>query len=144
MFGESGSIKPEEDKRPAGVSPRGWPRSPRTPTRISMSPFSSTTVRTPGRLWKALRKGSESNNSRQCSFARKEVSVQEGTGRQSNLVNLNETDLHLEEPWQDLRGIDVYDINDDQIGAVEDVYVDREQREAFFPDSGNRKENPLG
>jgi sporulation protein YlmC with PRC-barrel domain len=64
-----------------------------------------------------------------------EVSVvQEGTGRQPNLVNLNDTDLHLEEPWQDLRGLDVYDINDDQIGSVEDVYVDRERREARLLD----------
>jgi sporulation protein YlmC with PRC-barrel domain len=60
----------------------------------------------------------------------KELSVQEGTGPQPNLVNLNETDLYLEEPWQDLRGLDVYDTNNDQIGSVEDVYVDREQREA--------------
>jgi hypothetical protein len=44
----------------------------------------------------------------------KEVSVvEEGTAPQPNLVNLNDTDLHLEEPWQDLRGLDVYDINDD-------------------------------
>ena len=56
--------------------------------------------------------------------------MQEGTGPQPNLVNLNETDLYLEEPWQDLRGLDVYDTNNDQIGSVEDVYVDREQREA--------------
>ena len=56
--------------------------------------------------------------------------MQEGTGPQPNLVNLNETDLYLEEPWQDLRGLDVYATNNDQIGSVEDVYVDREQREA--------------
>jgi sporulation protein YlmC with PRC-barrel domain len=65
----------------------------------------------------------------------KEVSVQEGgTGPQPHLVNLNDTDLHLEEPWQDLRGLEVYDVNDDQIGSVEDVYVDREQREARLLD----------
>jgi sporulation protein YlmC with PRC-barrel domain len=60
--------------------------------------------------------------------------VQEGTGRQPDLVNLNDTDLYLEEPWQDLRGLDVYDINDDQIGSVVDVYVDRERREARLLD----------
>jgi sporulation protein YlmC with PRC-barrel domain len=55
----------------------------------------------------------------------------EGTGpHPNNLVNLNDTDLHLEEPWQDLRGLDVYDSNDDQIGSIKDVYVDREQRRA--------------
>ena len=56
--------------------------------------------------------------------------VQEGANLQPNLVNLNDTDLHLDEPWQDLRGLDVYDFNDDKIGSVEDVYVDREQRQA--------------
>jgi sporulation protein YlmC with PRC-barrel domain len=60
----------------------------------------------------------------------KELSVEEGTAQQPNLVNLNDTDLHLEEPWQDLRGLDVYDVNDDQIGSVEDIYVDREQKRA--------------
>ena len=60
--------------------------------------------------------------------------VEEGTGPQPNLVNLNDTDLHLDEPWQDLRGLDVYDFNDDKIGAVEDVYVDREQRQARLLD----------
>jgi sporulation protein YlmC with PRC-barrel domain len=64
----------------------------------------------------------------------KGLSVQEGTGLQPNLVNLNDTDLHLEEPWQDLRGLDVYDTNDEQLGSVEDVYVDREQREARLLD----------
>jgi ribosomal 30S subunit maturation factor RimM len=62
--------------------------------------------------------------------------VQEGTGRQPNLVNLNDTDLHLDEPWHDLRGLDVYDVNDDKIGSVEDVYVDRERRQARLLDVG--------
>jgi sporulation protein YlmC with PRC-barrel domain len=61
----------------------------------------------------------------------KELSVvEEGAGTQPNLVNLNDTDIHLEEPWHDLRGLDVYDFNDDKIGSVDDVYVDREQRQA--------------
>src|SRR5215212_3879566 len=64
----------------------------------------------------------------------KELSVQEGTGPQPNLVNLNETDLYLEEHWQDLHRLDVYDTNNDQIGSVEDVYVDREQRQARLLD----------
>jgi sporulation protein YlmC with PRC-barrel domain len=64
----------------------------------------------------------------------KELSVEEDTGQQPNLVNLNDTNVHLDEPWQDLRSHDVYDINDDQIGSVEDVYVDREQREARLLD----------
>jgi hypothetical protein len=64
----------------------------------------------------------------------KELSVEEDTGQQPILVNLNDTNVHLDEPWQDLRGHDVYDINDDQIESVEDVYVDREQREARLLD----------
>jgi sporulation protein YlmC with PRC-barrel domain len=49
------------------------------------------------------------------------------SGQQSsNLAKLSETDLPLEEPWQDLRGLDVYDITDEQIGSVKDLYLDRE------------------
>ena len=62
--------------------------------------------------------------------------AKEGAGPQPNLVNLNDTDLHLDEPWQDLRGLDVYDFNDDKIGSVDDVYVDREQRQARLLDVG--------
>ena len=46
----------------------------------------------------------------------------------SNLTKLSETDLPLEEPWQDMRGLDVYDMRDEQIGSVVDLYVDREVR----------------
>ena len=60
--------------------------------------------------------------------------MEQGTDRQPDLVNLNDTDLHLEEPWQDLRGLDVYDNNDGKVGSVEDVYVDRERREARLVD----------
>jgi len=42
-----------------------------------------------------------------------------------NLVKLSESeDLLLEEPWQDIRGLDVVDVNGDEIGSVEDLYVD--------------------
>ena len=46
----------------------------------------------------------------------------------SNLTKLSETDLPLEEPWQDMRGLAVYDNRDEQIGSVQDLYVDREVR----------------
>jgi sporulation protein YlmC with PRC-barrel domain len=46
----------------------------------------------------------------------------------SNLTKLSETDLPLEEPWQDMRGLGVYDNRDEQIGSVQDLYVDREVR----------------
>ena len=48
--------------------------------------------------------------------------------QRSNLTKLSETDLPLEEPWQDVRGLDVYDITEEQIGSVQDLYVDREVR----------------
>ena len=48
--------------------------------------------------------------------------------QRSNLAKLSEVDLVLEEPWQDIRGLDVYDVNGEQIGGVEDLYVDRDSR----------------
>ena len=54
--------------------------------------------------------------------------------QRSNLTKLSETDVRLDEPWQDIRGLDVYDINGEQIGTVEDLYVDREARLARFLD----------
>ena len=50
----------------------------------------------------------------------------------SNLTKLSEFDLPLEEPWQDMRGLDVYDMRDQQIGSVEDLYVDRQARLARY------------
>jgi sporulation protein YlmC with PRC-barrel domain len=41
---------------------------------------------------------------------------------------MSDSDLRLEEPWQDIRGLDVYDVNGEQIGSVEDLYVDRDSR----------------
>jgi sporulation protein YlmC with PRC-barrel domain len=52
--------------------------------------------------------------------------------QRSNLTKLSETDLPLEEPWQDVRGLDVYDITDEQIGSVVDLYVDREARRPSY------------
>ena len=46
----------------------------------------------------------------------------------SNLTKLSETNLPLEEPWQDMRGLAAYDNRDEQIGSVQDLYVDREVR----------------
>ena len=46
-----------------------------------------------------------------------------------NLVKLSDEseDLLLEEPWQDIRGLDVMDINGEQIGSVEDLYLDNRE-----------------
>jgi sporulation protein YlmC with PRC-barrel domain len=52
--------------------------------------------------------------------------------QRSNLTKLSETELPLEEPWQDMRGLDVYDIQDEQMGSVEDLYIDREVRLASY------------
>ena len=52
--------------------------------------------------------------------------------QRSNLTKLSETDLPLKEPWQDMRGLGVYDIADEQIGRVQDLYVDRETRLASY------------
>ena len=46
----------------------------------------------------------------------------------SPLIKLSELDVPLEESWQDIRDLDVYDVADQQIGTVEDLYVDRETR----------------
>ena len=52
--------------------------------------------------------------------------------QRSNLTKLSESDLPLEEPWQDMRGLGVYDIADEQIGRVQNLYVDRETRLASY------------
>jgi sporulation protein YlmC with PRC-barrel domain len=50
----------------------------------------------------------------------------------SDLTKLSETYLPQEELWQGMRGLDVYDIQDEQIGSVADLYVDREVRLASY------------
>ena len=51
-----------------------------------------------------------------------------------NIFKLSESDYQLEEPRQDIRGFDVYDSNDEQIGSVEDFYIDREAHVTRFLD----------
>jgi len=57
--------------------------------------------------------------------------VTEHTER-GDLVKLSESDRTLEDPSQDLRGKDVYDRNGDQIGTVEDLYMDRQTKKVRF------------
>jgi len=52
----------------------------------------------------------------------------ENSGQRSNLAKLSELDVPLEESWQDIRDLDVYDVTDEQIGSVADLYVDRGAR----------------
>ena len=43
-----------------------------------------------------------------------------------NLVKLSDSeDIRLQEPWQDIRQLGVYDTNGEQIGSVQELYVDR-------------------
>ena len=43
-----------------------------------------------------------------------------------DLVNFSDSDVRVEERWHDVRDLDVYDINGEQIGTVESLYVERE------------------
>lgn len=51
---------------------------------------------------------------------------------QQRLVRLSDSDFHLEAPEQDIRGLDVYDPDGDQIGSVKDLYVDEAERKVRF------------
>ncbi len=50
------------------------------------------------------------------------------------LVRLSESGLALEDLTQDVRGLDVYDEDGDQMGTVEDLYADAEERKVRFLD----------
>ena len=59
---------------------------------------------------------------------------EEAERQQPNLVKLSESDLRLEERWQDIRELEVYDIGGEQVGRVEDLYVERDSRLPRFLD----------
>ena len=50
------------------------------------------------------------------------------------LARLSDSGLVLEDLAQDVRGLDVYDNDGDQIGKVEDLYADTEERKVRFLD----------
>ena len=50
------------------------------------------------------------------------------------LVRLSDSGLALEDLTQDVRGLDVYDEDGDQIGTVRDLYADTEERKVRFLD----------
>jgi sporulation protein YlmC with PRC-barrel domain len=52
------------------------------------------------------------------------------------LVKLSDSGFVLEDPNQDLRGLDVYGSDGKEIGTVEDFYVDSEDRRVRFLDVG--------
>ena len=57
-----------------------------------------------------------------------------GTG--PDLVRLSDSGLALEDLTQDVRGLDVYDEDGDQIGTVEDLYADAQERKVRFLEVG--------
>ena len=50
------------------------------------------------------------------------------------LVRLSDSGLVLEDLTHDVRGLDVYDKSGDQMGTVEDLYADAEERKVRFLD----------
>ncbi len=58
------------------------------------------------------------------------------TPSQIGFVKLSDSDFVLENPEQDIRGKDVYDVDGEQIGSVDDLYIDRQEREARFLEVG--------
>ena len=52
------------------------------------------------------------------------------------LVRLSDSDLVTANPEDDLRGKDVYDPHGQRIGSVEDLYIDRREREMRFLEMG--------
>ena len=52
------------------------------------------------------------------------------------LVKLGDSDFRLQAPEHDIRGLDVYDDEGNEIGSVEDLYVDEQERKVRFMDVG--------
>jgi sporulation protein YlmC with PRC-barrel domain len=52
------------------------------------------------------------------------------------LVRLSESDFVPANPEDDLRGKDAYDAEGQRIGSVEDLYIDRKEREVRFLEVG--------
>ncbi len=51
-------------------------------------------------------------------------------------VKLSDSDFVLQNPEQDIRGKDVYAIYGEQIGSVENLYIDRQERKVRFLEVG--------
>jgi uncharacterized protein YrrD len=52
------------------------------------------------------------------------------------LIRLGDSDFVLQNPEDDLRSKDVYDPEGQRIGSVEDLYIDRQEREVRFLEVG--------
>ncbi len=53
---------------------------------------------------------------------------------QSKLVKLSDSEFRFEDPALDIRGLDVFNHNGKQVGSVEDLYIDPEERKVRFLD----------
>ncbi len=58
------------------------------------------------------------------------------TTAEIGFVKLSDSDFVFENPEQDIRGKDVYDVHGEQIGSVDDLYVDRQERKVRFLEVG--------
>jgi sporulation protein YlmC with PRC-barrel domain len=60
----------------------------------------------------------------------------EKTGTEPGLVRLSDSGLVLQNQAQDIRGRDAYDEGGQEIGTVEDLYIDEEERKVRFLEVG--------
>ena len=59
------------------------------------------------------------------------------TPSQVGFVKLSDSDFVLANPEQDICGKDVYDRGGEHLGSVEDLYIDRQEREVRFLEVGS-------
>ncbi len=50
------------------------------------------------------------------------------------LIRLGDSEFILEDQTRDIRGLEVYDTNGEEIGTVEGLYIDEEERKLHFLD----------
>src|SRR3712207_9018827 len=60
----------------------------------------------------------------------------QGIGADIGFVKFSNSNFMFENPEQDIRGKDVYDIDGEQIGSVDDLYVDGRERKVRFLEVG--------
>ena len=60
----------------------------------------------------------------------------DSTDTGSGLVRLSDSEFILEDQTQDIRGLNVYDTNGEEIGTIEGLYVDEPERKVRFLDVG--------
>src|SRR3712207_3941844 len=58
------------------------------------------------------------------------------TGADNGFVKFSNSKFMFENPEQDIRGKDVYDVDGEQIGSVDDLYVDGRERKVRFLEVG--------